>query len=78
MPKTLHLIITEDPDVGGYTAECQEMPGCITEADTLPELYQNWAEASTLWLEAAKEDLAAGRNPFQFEHESAGREVAVA
>ena len=61
MPKTLHLIITEDPDVGGYTAECPEMPGCITEADTLPELYQNWAEASALWLEAAKENLAAGR-----------------
>lgn len=61
MPKTLHLIITEDPDGGGYTAECAEMPGCITEADTLDNLYRNWAEASSLWLEAAREEKSEER-----------------
>ena len=60
----LNLVITEDEKVGGYTMECPQMPGCVTEADTLPELYRNWVEASSLWLTAAKEQLAQGDNPF--------------
>jgi len=64
MPHKFNLLITEDPDVGGYTIECPQMPGCVTEADTLEELYRNWAEASALWLQAAREDMAAGRDPF--------------
>ena len=64
MPKSFTIVITEDPVVGGYTAECPQMPGCVTEADTLPELYKNWQEASMLWLAAAHEDMASGRDPF--------------
>jgi len=64
MPKSLNLVITEDSEVGGYTMECPQMPGCVTEADTLDELYRNWAEASSLWLAGARDDMAAGRDPF--------------
>ena len=64
MPKQFELLITEDETHGGYTMECAQMPGCVTEAATLPELYRNWAEASSLWLEAAQEELDCGRDPF--------------
>ena len=78
MPKTLHLIITEDQETGGYTAECPEMPGCVTEADTLTELYSNWSEASSLWLEAAKEQMAEGYDPFNPMRSEPANRMAVA
>lgn len=76
-PKSFTLVVTEDPQVGGYTIECPQMPGCVSEADTLPELYRNWADAATLWFQAAAEDVAAGRDPFR-PNLPATREMALA
>jgi antitoxin HicB len=33
---------------GGYWAQCIELEGCITQADTLKELYKNMQEALNL------------------------------
>ena len=36
---------------GRYCAEVPDLPGCLTEADTLDELEANVREAITLYLE---------------------------
>lgn len=36
---------------GRYWAEVPELPGCLTEADTLDELRDNLREAISLYLE---------------------------
>jgi antitoxin HicB len=41
---------------GGYTAVIPDLPGCMTAADTLEELWDMVAEAKELWLEVALAD----------------------
>ncbi|HUU27728.1 MAG TPA: type II toxin-antitoxin system HicB family antitoxin [archaeon] len=47
--------IVEKEAEGGYSAEIVELPGCITEGDTLEELKANLKEAAEGWIETAKE-----------------------
>ena len=43
------------PD-GGYFARVKELTGCMTEADTLEELFEMIEDAKRSWLEVAIED----------------------
>ncbi len=45
---------------GGFWAQCVELPGCVTQADTLQELETNMKEALNLFIEehANSKDLA--------------------
>jgi len=45
----------------GYSAQCIELEGCITQGDTLKELQRNMAEALNLYVQepADSEDLAS-------------------
>lgn len=36
---------------GGYWAQCVEIPGCITQGESLPDLGENMADALNLMLE---------------------------
>ena len=45
------------PESGGYTAEIPDLPGCLTCADTLSELWEMVEDAKLTWLEGS---LAAG------------------
>jgi len=45
-----------EPDGSGYTAEISDLPGCITCADTLEELWAMIEDAKRGWLELALED----------------------
>ncbi len=47
--------------VGGYSARCIELLGCITEGDTMEELQKNMQEALDLYIEEPEKskDLAA-------------------
>jgi antitoxin HicB len=48
--------ITLYPDVeGGYVAEIKDLPGCLTQGETLEETMNNINEARELWLETAYE-----------------------
>jgi predicted RNase H-like HicB family nuclease len=52
----LHLLyaITLYPDAeGGYVAEIKDLPGCLTQGETLAETIDNLNEARELWLETA-------------------------
>ncbi len=50
----LTAIIEIEPD-GGYSAEVAELPGCVTEGDTLEELKDNLREATEGWIETKRE-----------------------
>ena len=47
--------IIPDPD-GGYVAEVKELKGCITQGDTIEELFEMIEDAKRSWLEVAIED----------------------
>jgi antitoxin HicB len=40
---------------GGYFARVPDLPGCMTQAETLKELLANLSEAREVWLEGALE-----------------------
>lgn len=44
--------IIHQAEEGGYWAEVPALPGCVTQAETMPELEQNLQEAITGWLQA--------------------------
>jgi antitoxin HicB len=41
---------------GGYVAEIEDLPGCVTQGETLEEVHANIEEARRLWIEVAYED----------------------
>lgn len=47
-PVTVH----SDPE-GGFVAEIEELPGCMTQADTLDEVFAAIEEARELWIRTA-------------------------
>jgi|GEM_PF-2069430 len=49
-------MIIPNAEEGGYLAEVLELPGCITEGDTLEEAYQNLEDAMAGWIETSLED----------------------
>ncbi len=50
----LRYPITLEPDEeGGYFASITDLPGCITEGETIDEALENLEVARTLWIETA-------------------------
>lgn len=47
-PVTVH----PDPD-GGFVGEIEELPGCMSQAETLDEIFQAIEEARHLWIKTA-------------------------
>ncbi|MFB2938825.1 type II toxin-antitoxin system HicB family antitoxin [Aerosakkonemataceae cyanobacterium BLCC-F154] len=43
-----------DPE-GGYVAQIKDLPGCLTQGETLDETIANINEARELWIETAYE-----------------------
>ncbi len=41
---------------GGYSGQCLELPGAISEGETIEELKKNMTEAIELVLESLEED----------------------
>lgn len=52
---TFTVLVHEDPD-GGYWAEVPELPGCMSQGETLDELESNIREAIEGVLEIMAED----------------------
>ena len=44
-----------EQEEGGFTVEVPDLPGCISEGDTLEEAQKNIAEAIQLYLETLTE-----------------------
>ena len=43
--------LVHEDESGGYWAEVQALPGCVTEGETLDEITSNLREAIWGWLE---------------------------
>ncbi len=48
------IVLHADPD-GGYVAEIRDLPGCMTQGETIEETMKNINEARELWLETVFE-----------------------
>ncbi len=48
-------VVFEPQDEGGYTAYVPDLPGCISEGDTLEEATAMIQEAMALYLDARRE-----------------------
>jgi predicted RNase H-like HicB family nuclease len=57
---TLQIVVHEEP-TGGYWAEVPALPGCATQADTIPDLMERVREAIEGWLQVDAEDLPKGQ-----------------
>jgi len=53
LPYKIEIIPDED---GGYFVKVKELEGCMTEADTLEELFEMIEDAKRSWLEVAIEE----------------------
>ncbi|MEL6460368.1 MAG: type II toxin-antitoxin system HicB family antitoxin [Cyanobacteria bacterium J06621_15] len=53
----LQYPVTVYPDAdGGYVAEIKDLPGCLTQGETIEETMTNINEARELWLETVYEN----------------------
>lgn len=48
--RTFTAVLTPDLAVGGYSIEVPELPGVVTEADTIPDARRMTADAIRLWM----------------------------
>ena len=64
---SIYNAIVHEAEEGGYWAEVPELPGCITEADTLDELKVMLKDAITGYLEVASENDKAVEPYFQMQ-----------
>ena len=51
-----YTIIVKKSEEGGWVGSIKELEGCITQADTLPEITEMIDDAKKCWLESALED----------------------
>jgi antitoxin HicB len=63
LPYTIEVIRDTDLENPGWVARVLELPGCITQADTLDELYEMIEDAMRGWIEVALEDGLAIPEP---------------
>ena len=50
------LEILPDPDEGGYVARYPDLPGCITNGDSMESVAENAEDAKKEWLAATMEN----------------------
>ena len=69
-------VLVHEAEEGGYWAEVPEVPGCVSQGDTLDDLNKNIREALEACLEAYAEDHGLDREAIvarwtvQLRHES--------
>lgn len=56
LPYTIKLIRDPNPEDPGWVARVVELPGCITQGDTLDELEEMIADAMRGWIAVAIEE----------------------
>lgn len=49
------IVLYSEPE-GGFTAEIVDLPGCLTQSETIEEVYEFIDEARQLWIEVAYEE----------------------
>jgi predicted RNase H-like HicB family nuclease len=54
-----YTIILEKEEEGGYSAQCLELPGAISQGETKEEALRNIKEAIELVIEVIQEEVKA-------------------
>lgn len=67
-PFTIRHLAKEDG--GGYFIEFPDLPGCMTDGETIEEAIENGKEAIRAWVNAAKEMGRDIPNPGELEKQS--------
>lgn len=49
-----YLVVIQAAEEGGYVAHAPDLPGCLTQGETLDETLANIREAMALWLETER------------------------
>lgn len=47
--------IVEDPDEGGFVVSFPELPGCLSQGETLEAAFSNAQDAKRAWIDAVLE-----------------------
>ena len=53
--REFQVLLTPDPDTGGYVASCPSLPGCYSQGTTVEEALANMREAIELTVEDMRE-----------------------
>lgn len=64
LKKPYKIEIIPDPE-GGFVAQISELPGCITQGETLEEVMEMIEDAKRAWIEAAIENNIPIPEPFE-------------
>ena len=56
--KAVYPVTVYTAPEGGYVAEIEDLPGCITEGETLEEVFQRIEDTRRAWIEVQHEDGA--------------------
>ena len=56
LPYTIEVTQDESDGYTGWFAKIEELPGCMTQADTFDELGEMIDDAKRAWIESALED----------------------
>ena len=54
--KLKYPVFIREAQEGGFVAEIPELPGCITQGETIEEIYRNIEDAKRAWIEVAYEE----------------------
>ena len=57
---TLKVVVHEEQG-GGYWAEVPALPGCATQAETIPDLMERVKQAVEGWLMVDQRDMPEGQ-----------------
>lgn len=60
-PKRQFTVRYQEEEDGGFSGQCLELPGAITQGETLEELKENMKDAISLILESIKEEADSQR-----------------
>ena len=63
LKRPYQLVLTPDPDEGGYVASYPDLPGCITCAPTVEAAIAAASDAKENWLVAAILDGVTVKEP---------------
>lgn len=53
------FILSEEEE-GGFSVECPELPGCVSQGETEEEAIENIKEAITAYMECVKKNKCRG------------------
>ena len=61
IPRVVYMTLVHEAEEGGYWGEVTNLPGCVSQGETLEELEANILEAIEAVTEASGEDVNVSR-----------------